>query len=51
MCMEDLKYLEIEESLEDIKQMSVYSFKKRINEKLSKSSLSYLTGKQGSKGG
>ena len=31
--------------------MSIYSFKKMINDKLSKSALSYLTGKQGSKGG
>ena len=51
MCMNDLKNLEIGESLDDIKNMSIYSFKKMINEKLSKSALSYLTAKQGSKGG
>ena len=51
MCMNDLKNLEINESLDDIKKMSIYSFKKMLNKKLSESALSYLTGKQGSKGG
>ena len=51
MCMNDLKNLEIVESLDDIQKMSIYSFKKLINKKLSESALSYLTGKQGSKGG
>ena len=51
MCMENLKFLKIYESFEEIEKMSCYTFKKLLNERIKKTAFIYLTDKQGFKGG
>ena len=50
-CLEDLKYLQFEESLEEIKEMSDYKYKRILKDRTKKAAYEYLTGKQRSKGG
>ena len=50
MCNEDLKTLNIIETYEEIKNMTHYSFKKILNEKIQSAAYEYLLTKQGSKG-
>ena len=49
-CIKNLKELNIEESLEDIKLMTKQKFKNILNERIIKAAIIYLKGKQGSKG-
>jgi hypothetical protein len=49
--MENLKYLKIYESFEEIEKMSCYTFKKLLNERIKETAFIYLTDKQGIKGG
>ena len=51
MCLENLRYLSINLSLEEIKKLSCNKFKSILKESIQKTALSYLIGKQGSKGG
>ena len=51
MCMENLKYLKIYESSEEIEKMSCYTFKKLLNESIKETAFIYITYKQGIKGG
>ena len=50
-CLENLNYLQIEESLEEIKEMSDHKYKRILKERIKKAAYEYLTGKQRSKGG
>ena len=50
MCTDNLQDLNITNSLEEIKQMSPYQFKKILKEKVRQAALIYLTDKRGSKG-
>ena len=50
-CLEDLKYLEIDMSLEEIKSVSEISLRSILKKSISRKALQYLTEKQGSKGG
>ena len=49
-CLKNLKELEIEMSLEQIKTMKKSKFKTLLDEKIAPVALTYLKGKQGSKG-
>ena len=49
-CMEDLKELEIEDSLEEIKKMTKTKFSKILKTKVKENALKYLQEKQKSKG-
>ena len=51
MCMENLKELNITESLEEIKLMTQYQFQNMLRKRVSDAAYKYLTGKQGKKGG
>ena len=51
MCLENLRYLNINLSLEEIKKLSCTKFKNILKESIQIAALSYLIGKQGSKGG
>ena len=46
-----MNYLQIEESLEEIKEMSDHKYKRILKERIKKAAYEYLTGKQRSKGG
>ena len=46
-----LNYFQIEESLEEIKEMSDHKYKRILKERIKKVAFEYLTGKQRSKGG
>ena len=50
MCLDNLRELDVQNSLEEIKQMSPYQFKKMLKEKVRQAALQYLTDKRGSKG-
>ena len=50
-CMEDLKYLEIEMTLEEIKNTSEIRLRSILRKSISRKAFQYLTEKQGSKGG
>ena len=50
-CLSDLKELNITESLEQIKQMSLYTFSNLLKKRIKVSSYEYLIKKQRSKGG
>ena len=49
-CMKDLEELQIENTLEEIRQMTKYKFTKILRKKTKDRALSYLQNKQGSKG-
>ena len=49
-CMKNLKILNINLSLEEIKDMSAFSFKKLVNKKCDETAFEYLLSKRGSKG-
>ena len=49
-CFNDLKDLRINESLEEIKQMSKMKFNKMVKERINENALNYLTQKQQRKG-
>ena len=51
MCVDNLRDLKIEETLEEIKNMSEYKFKRILKEKIKMAALLYLTNKKRSKGG
>ena len=51
MCLNDLKTLNIQESLKEIQDMSESKFKNILKDKVSKEALIYLTEKQRNKGG
>lgn len=50
-CIKDLEELQIAMSFEEIKLISKNRFNKILNERIKEASLSYLTGKQNTKGG
>ena len=50
-CLENLRFLQIEESLEEIKEMSDYKYKSILKDRTKKAAYEYLTGKQRRKGG
>ena len=50
-CLENMKYLEINMSLEEIKTVSENRLKNILKKSINKKALEYLTDKQGSKGG
>ena len=50
ICIENLKELRINETLEEIEKMSHYKFKNLLNERTKNAALIYLTNKQGIKG-
>ena len=49
-CLKDLKYLNINLSLEEIKLMKTTQFRKLLKESIKNKALEYLLKKQGSKG-
>ena len=49
-CIKDLKELNIEKSMEDIKEMTENQYRKLLKQKVAESAFSYLTNKKGSKG-
>ena len=49
-CLKDLKYLNINLSLEEIKLMKTTQFRKLLKESIKNKALEYLLNKQGSKG-
>ena len=49
-CLKNLKTLNINISLEDIKAMSAFTFKKLINKQCEESAFEYLMSRRGSKG-
>ena len=49
-CMKDLEELQIENTLEEIRQMTKYKFTKILRKKTKDRALNYLQNKQGSKG-
>ena len=51
MCLNDLKTLDIQESLKEIQEMSDTKFKNILRDKVSKAALKYLSEKQRNKGG
>ena len=51
MCLENLAYLNINLSLEEIKNLSCNKFKSIVKQSIQNAALAYLIGKQGSKGG
>ena len=50
-CMDNLRDLNIQESLEEIKEMSFHTFKNILKKCIQEAAFKYLTEKQGSKGG
>ena len=51
MCIENLEYLKISQTFEEIKKMSGWKFKNLINESIKREALIYRRNKQGIKGG
>ena len=49
-CLKDLAELKIEESLEEIKQMTKSKFNKLLKKRINENAMKYLTEKQGTKG-
>ena len=49
-CMQNMKYLNINKSLEEIRQMLSYTYKNMINKKCEEKAFDYLMSKRGSKG-
>ena len=49
-CLNDLKLIRFDGSLEEIKLMTKTKFNKIVKERINENALQYLTGKQGSKG-
>ena len=49
-CIKDLKELNIEKSMEDIKEMTENEYRKLLKQKVTESAFSYLINKKGSKG-
>ena len=49
-CMKNLKALNIKNSIEEIRAMSAFNFKKLLNQKCEESALNYLIRRRGSKG-
>ena len=51
MCLQNLKELEIENTIDEIRDMPLSKFKNLVRRQVKKAALKYLTGKQRSKGG
>ena len=49
-CLKDLTELRIDESLEEIKQMTKLKFNKLLKQRINENAVKYLTEKQGTKG-
>ena len=49
-CLQDIKDLEMDITLEEIKTVSLFKFKRLLKKHIEQKSLKYLKGKQGSKG-